>query len=244
MPNPLKILVKNRLRLLCASSIFFLMSSCTEDNSEAALTASELETISYFKEVALGFEDGNSSEITRKWVTTMRVFVGGNPSQTNIMTLEQAIQEINQLATDGFAIEMVNDSIIANCYVFFGSGVDYSKIFPDENNVNEDTRGYFTVWWNSDRINRARMMINPDLLNPIQQRSVILEEITQSTGLTNDSPSQPNSIFYETRNNDGYAPEYATIDKELIRLLYHPEMTVGLDEDDVDEVLRDILGSE
>ena len=229
--------------------MFLLLASCTEDDGEtipeSELNASQLEAISYFKEVALGFENGNSSEITRKWGTTMNVFVGGNPSSANTMTLQQAIADINQLATDGFSIEIVNDSLVANCYLFFGSGLDFAEIFPEEeNNVNATTTGFFSVWWNNDIINEARIVINPDLLNPTQQRSVILEEITQSTGLTNDSPLQPNSIFYETPSNPGYAPEYANIDRELIRLLYHPKMTVGLDETQVDAVLRDILSNE
>jgi len=229
--------------------MFLLLASCTEDEVEIApeleLSASQLEAISYFKEVALGFENGNSTEITRKWSTTMNVFVDGNPSSANIMTLEQAVTDINQLATDGFSIEIVNDSLLANCYLFFGSGVKFANIFPEEeNNVNANTTGFFSVWWNNNILNEARIVINPDLLSPAQQRSVILEEITQSTGLTNDSPLEPNSIFYETANNPGYAPEYADIDRELIRLLYHPKMTVGLDKTQVDVVLRDILSNE
>ena len=156
--------------------MFLLLVSCTEDDGEtipeSELNASQLEAISYFKEVALGFENGNSSEITRKWGTTMSVFVGGNPSTANTMILEQAIADINELATDGFSIEIVNDSLLANCYLFFGSGLDFADIFPEENNVNANTTGFFSVWWNSDIINEARIVINPELLNPTQQRSV------------------------------------------------------------------------
>lgn len=229
--------------------MILLLVSCTEDDvdmaTELVLSASQLEAISYFKEVALGFENGNSSEITRKWGATMNVFVGGNPSSANTVTLQQAITDINQLATDGFSIEIVNDSLLANCYLFFGTGLEFANIFPEEeNNVNDNTTGFFSVWWNNNILNEARIVINPNLLSPTQQRSVILEEITQSTGLTNDSPLQPYSIFYETANNPGYAPEYADIDRELIRLLYHPKMTVGLDENQVDAVLRDILSNE
>ncbi|MEM6894642.1 MAG: DUF2927 domain-containing protein [Bacteroidota bacterium] len=241
--------MKKPFWLISFFSTFLLVISCNEDDGETTpeseLNTAQLEAISYFKEVALGFENGNSSEITRKWNAPMNVFVGGNPSEANTLTLEQAVTDINQLATDGFSIEIVNDSLLANCYIFFGSGLEFTKIFPEEeNNVNANTIGFFSVWWNSDIINEARIVINPELLNPTQQRSVILEEITQSTGLTNDSPLQPNSIFYETANNPGYAPEYADIDRELIRLLYHPKMTVGLDETQVDAVLRDILSNE
>ena len=241
--------MKKPFWLLSFFGMILLLVSCTEDDvdiaTELELSPSQLEAISYFKEVALGFENGNSSEITRKWGAAMNVFVGGNPSSANTLTLQQAVTDINQLATDGFSIEIVNDSLLANCYLFFGSGLDFADIFPEEeNNVNANTTGFFSVWWNNNILNEARIVINPNLLSPTQQRSVILEEITQSTGLTNDSPLQPNSIFYETADNPGYTPEYADIDRELIRLLYHPKMTVGLDENQVDGVLRDILSNE
>ena len=84
-----------------------------------------LDWCSYFKEVALGFEFGDASEITRKWVSPMRIFIGGNPSESNHDKVEQTVNEINELATDGFSIEIVNDSNLSNCYVFFGSASDF-----------------------------------------------------------------------------------------------------------------------
>jgi len=240
--------MNNRFLLFYLFGIIFLTISCADDDEitpELGLSESEFEVISYFKEVALGFENGNSSEITRKWGSNMRIVVRGNPSDANIETLEQAISDINELVTDDFSIKIVSDSSFYNCYIFFGSGLEFLEIFPEEeNNVDINTTGYFHVWWNNNIINKARIIINPFILNSIRQKSVILEEITQAIGLGNDSPSHPNSIFYETSINPGYATEYAVIDRELIRLLYHPEMTVGLNENQVDEVLRDILNKE
>lgn len=242
--------MKNPPLLLFVLGTLLFMISCSRDESNLvvapALTESEREVIRYFKEVALGFENGNSSEITRKWNSSMKVFVGGNPSDSNVMTLIQAIADINQLATDKFEIELVNDSIASNCYFFFGSGPDFLQMFPDElNNVNANTKGYFHVWWdNNNVINKARIIVNPAILTSVQQKSVILEEIIQSTGLGNDSPVHPNSIFYETSSEDGFATAYADIDKELIRLLYHPKMKVGLNNSQVDRILRDILTNE
>ncbi|WP_299532227.1 DUF2927 domain-containing protein [Ulvibacterium sp.] len=240
----------HRFSLLYVLGTFFLLVSCTEEEvpvpPDLPLSESDVEVIRYFKDVALGFEFGNSSEVTRKWEASMRIFMDGAPTADNRLTLEQAVQDINQLATDGFSIEIVDDPLRSNCYVFFGSGLDFVELFPDEeSNVFAFTTGYFRVWWsNNNVIQKARIIINPNLLTPTQQRSVILEEITQSIGLTNDSPLQPDSVFYETLNDAGYAPEYADIDRELIRLLYHPKMNTGLDENQVEEVLRDILNDD
>ncbi|MEL6132886.1 MAG: hypothetical protein AAFR59_05930, partial [Bacteroidota bacterium] len=78
-------------------------------------------TISYFKDVALGFEFGTSPEITRKWATSMKVFVDGNPTPPLIEVLDTAIQQINALATDGFFIEKVDERYKSNCYILFGT---------------------------------------------------------------------------------------------------------------------------
>lgn len=227
---------------------FILISSCSKDNEdilpESEQSEYELEVISYFKEVALGFENGNSSEITRKWQSPMRVFLDGNPSSLINDKVKQSVNEINELVTDGFLIEIVNDYNLSNCYVFFGTASDFIEKFPDADGQIGSNYALFNVWWNNNIINRARIFIDTNRPNLKQQESIIVEEITQSLGLGKDSPRYPNSIFYETPNNGGFATEYANIDKDLIRLLYHPKMSVGLNENQVDEVLREILTSE
>ena len=77
--------------------------------------------------------------------------------------------------------------------------------------------------------------------NSVEQRHLLREELTQSLGLAKDSPLYEQSIFQSrfTETN-----EYADIDKDLIRLLYHPNTKVGLTKAQVEEVLRNILLSE
>ena len=53
------------------------------------------------------------------------------------------------------------------------------------------------------------------------------EELTQSLGLGKDSEKYPNSIFQSSWTQ---TTEYLPIDRELIRLLYHPEMKIGLND--------------
>ena len=73
------------------------------------------------------------------------------------------------------------------------------------------------------------------------QKHLLREELTQSLGLARDSSWYLESIFqseWTTTNS------YSDIDKELIRLLYHPRMRQGLDAERVDGVLTDILLSQ
>ncbi len=199
-------------------------------------------TIEYFKEIALGFENGNSSEIVRKWKSTMKVYLAGTPSPSHISKVQQSIDDINNLATDGFSARIVQSQSQSNCFMYFGTVSDYEDLFPGT--VVGSNFALFNVWWSNDVIREARIFIDIERTTSTQQQSLILEEITQVLGLGKDSPRFPSSIFYETSTNGGFATVYTEMDQELVRLLYHPDMTIGLDEFRTDAALRNILKSE
>jgi len=73
------------------------------------------------------------------------------------------------------------------------------------------------------------------------QLHLLREELTQSLGLGQDSEKYLNSIF---QINWTTTSSYSQIDKDIIRLLYHPNMKVGLNENEVDVLLRSILINE
>ncbi|MEM8525252.1 MAG: DUF2927 domain-containing protein [Bacteroidota bacterium] len=240
--------MKNKIFLINILAIILLFASCSKEEEEIILpkqelSAFEMQVINYFIEVALGFEDGSVPEITRKWWNPMKIFVGGNPSTENMEKVEQTLADINELATDGFSVEMVSDSSSSNCYLFFGSNAEFRRTSPNIN-VGSTNFGYFYVWWQGNNINRARIFVDTQRANLQQQQSLILEEITQALGLGKDSPRYPGSIFYETANDGGFATEYSDLDREVVRLLYHPNMRVGLNAPQVNALLTNILKDE
>ncbi len=74
----------------------------------------------------------------------------------------------------------------------------------------------------------------------MEQKHLLREEFTQSLGLARDSQLYMESIF---QSNWTTTIKYAPIDRDLIRLLYHPKMSVGLNEFEVDNALREILST-
>ena len=242
--------MNNRLSLFLTLAILVFISSCSKDD-ENVLTAPEpgpelsdyeLSVIDYFKDIALGFEFGNASKITRKWTSEMKIFVGGEPTSELLSELEKIKNEINNLATDGFTINIVNDSTLSNFYIFLGSGNDYADIFPSQSNLVASNWGLFSVSWNSNnQLNSGKMYVDTKRANPTEQKHLLREELTQSLGLAKDSPRYIESIFQSawTRTN-----EYAPIDKDLIRLLYHPSMSAGLNANQAEVVLKGILTDE
>ena len=212
-----------------------------EDN-QINLTQYQIDVINYFKDIALGFEFGTASAITRKWKSPLKIFVGGKNNPALNLELNRIKDEINNLAKDGFKISIVNDSIASNYYIFFGSGKEYAQIYPNLVNYVENNWGLFNIYWSSDNVlNYGHMYVDIQRANAQEQMHLLREELTQSLGLGKDSEKYPNSIFQSSWTQ---TTEYLPIDRELIRLLYHPEMKIGLNDIAVEELLIEILQNE
>jgi len=223
--------------------IIILISACSEDEPERhGLTAYDESVIEYFNEIALGFEFGSASEVTRKWKNDMKIFVGGTKTPIMMDELQRVIQEINALATDGFSASVVTDSLESNFYIFLGSGGDYAKKFPSVLNLVLSNWGLFNVYFDASNVIYGGIMyVDIDRASNVEEKHLMREELTQSLGLAKDSNRYPDSIF---QANWTSATEYSNIDKDLVRLLYHSSMQIGLDRMQSAELLREIILSE
>lgn len=211
--------------------IILLWVSCT-NNEQHEYQAEDISE--YFNEIALGYEYGGSSPVVRKWTVPMRIYIENGSKPRLRRTLKRTISEINELVSDGFHMELVNEPEQANCTIFFGSNKLFLRYHPKVHiGVN---KAVFNVWWENNCIYKARIFINTSYTTRRQQKSLIVEEITQVLGLGKDSDKYPGSIFYETENDGGYSTSFSPIDKALIRTLYHQEMKPGFTKAQVDSL--------
>ena len=231
------------LKTLRFCFLVVLIAACSDgEPGKKGLTAYDESVIEYFNEIALGFEFGNASEVTRKWKTDMKIFVGGNKQQEVMDELQTIVGEINALATDGFSASVVTDTLQSNFYIFLGSGGDYAKKFPSLSNLVMSNWGLFNVFFNgSEEIYSGFMYVETDRANSTEEKNLLREELTQSLGLAKDSNRYPDSIF---RADWSTTTEYSDIDKYLVRLLYHPSLQTGLNRSRCAEVLIEIILSE
>lgn len=198
--------------------------------------------ITYFKEIALGFEFGSATPVTRKWVAPMKIYVGGAPTATLTRELELIIAELNGLATDGFQIQIVSSREASNLQIFFGTGAEYAALYPVDAKLSRTNSGVYHIYWNSkNQLTKGHIFVNMKDTSEEEQRHVIREELTQSLGLGRDSELYQESVFQSRFTTPTH---YAEIDKDLIRLLYHPAMRTGLTPGEVEAVLTEILLSE
>ena len=213
-----------------------------DQNPEPPLSAYQQEVVSYFKDIALGFEYGNAPAVTRKWKKDMRVFVTGESTPESTSELNLVIGELNSLFSDGFKIELVERREESNFVIFFGSRADFTALYPADAKTVAHSSGLFHIFWNtSNEITRGYLFIHTHNTSQAEQRHTIREELTQALGLGKDSPRYRESIFQASWT---IPTAFAPIDRELIRLLYHPQMEAGADAAGAEELLTRILASE
>jgi hypothetical protein len=235
----------NKTLLSLVVSIFFAWSSVQAReivlSTDPILTAHQRDVISYFKEIALGFEYGSASGITRKWKTPMTIFVQGSPSPSLELELDRVIMELNSLFSDGFTISRTDHKDSSNFVMFFGSRTEFVSKYPADSETVKTSSGIFRIFWNKTNfISRGYAFIHT-AVSEQEQRHAIREELTQALGLGKDSPMYAESIFQAKWT---IPTEYCEIDREVIRCLYHPLMKVGLTGEAVEQVLTEIFQSQ
>jgi len=215
-------------------------------------TAYEKELISYFKEIALQSEYDDNPERTIKWGRPMILFVFKEQEfRPQMSAIKKTVDEINQLATDGFKIMLTDNLSNSNSVLYLCDKEKIAEI--DEHFYEMLTKGidydisglaYSEFVMETHVIDKALIFVNPEDAIDVQE-STILEEITQSLGLAFDSKTYPNSIFYKDKNKlEVRIKEYSELDRDIVRLLYHPKMKAGLDSIELEKVIKKILMSE
>ena len=210
-------------------------------NSDRNLTINQQAAIQYFKDIALGFEFGNSSEVTRKWAYDVRIFVAGEPSQVLLNELEDVLSDLNNLIPDTeIQLSLTDESADSNMLLFFGEGEDFVQLDSRAANQVDSNFGLFFVRFNPlNYITSASVFVDTVRATEIQQRHLLREELTQALGMAKDSSLLPDSIFQQSFST--VVTEYNKFDEAVIRMLYHPNMRTGLNAAGVDPILREIV---
>ncbi len=194
------------------------------------------EEVANFLAIALGTEFSPNSQPSsiphiRKWTQDLRIQVYGHPTPTDIATLEQVVAEINHLLGD---VELGFVESEPNLEIFFVAEQNFSQYEASYKPVNH---GFF---WNEaaqGEIQRGRILISTTDINQPERSHLIREELTQSLGLMQDSAADSNSIFFQGWSQ---TQAYSKQDKQLLTMLYRPDIQPGMDAVAVQRVL---LGS-
>lgn len=191
-------------------------------------------------EVALGAEYGSDLKLLKKWTQPMRLYVGSDLSPELQATLFDVIHEINVLCIDGFNIEQTEDSLTSNAFLYTGSALDFAKRFATLSSMAEHHNGLVHVAFDdSYAITKAVIYVETQQTIRTEQKHVLREELTQGLGLLNDLKYYPESIFFQAQS---IGDSFSNFDRELIRLLYHPDFYPGMDAVQMLQTGQRILG--
>ena len=215
-------------------------------------TAYEKKLIEYFKEIALQSEYDDNPQKVIKWKEPMVLYVIKEEEfKPQMLSLKSAIDEINRLATDGFKIILTKDLSKSNSVLYLCDKERVAELNPSfyrmfTDGIDYEISGMAYSEFNNETfiIDRSLIFINSEETIDMQE-STILEEITQSLGLAFDSEMYPNSVFYKNKSErKTLIEEYSVMDKDIVRLLYHPEMKLGSNSTEVEKIIKKILKSE
>ncbi|GAN32504.1 MAG: hypothetical protein UZ01_00774 [Candidatus Brocadia sinica] len=179
----------------------------------------------WVEQVILGPEFGGVGKICSRWVKTPRLSIfGASEQQQKVVT--DVITHLNETLTKTpiKKIELLKATDVgADIQVYFAPLQDFPSLAKQHKfQYVQDNWGYFWTFWNGrHEIESAFVLLASDKLQGKALQHFALEEITQSLGLSNDSPVFPESIFYAKGNNGGDVQQFSNLDKQLIVFFYN-----------------------
>ncbi len=238
--------------LIVSLAIWFYKSNLFKPEKEYIPTEHEIKLIDYFNEIALKSEYFDNPEKVTKWRKTMSLYIYKEADLNEQMkTINNTIKNINSISSDGFKIEITQDYKKANAFIYLcnkekvkGIAPKFYKLLKESINYEYSGFSYVEFKWTNFVITKALMFI--DIESSVEeQKLAIIEEVTQSIGLLNDSDKYPDSVFYETDTIDSSGNyEYSKMDIALINFLYNPKMRPGYNKKTAEIVIKKILRDE
>lgn len=187
--------------------------------SSSSVSQTQQDIQSYFNEVAYGSDaiQGPQGNKITKWDKDIKMYLDGYYSSQDLITVKNLISELNTLI-GGIKITIVKSRSEANSTVYFGDFNGFNSKYLYNQSQYIRCNGYCLIYSYGESIiiNEVKIFIKNDV-SSLDKKHAIIEEITQSLGLANDSWSYEDSMFYE-----GYSTtqQLSKIDKEVIRMLY------------------------
>jgi hypothetical protein len=197
------------------------------------------EAVDTFKRLL--FQDGEQQE-TRifKWAKTVSVFIYGTPTAEDKQALKSNFNELNKLLPIDFLVR--EDDWTANSNYSLKIYFVPTHKFKDYGysgelvNGNKKIVGYTIPTKASEEgILKSNIVVGTNTEQRLR-KTTIFHEIIHSLGLYGHLEDNENSILYPYNNN--YVTELSEIDKKMIEILYRTEINTGMNESDIERVLK------
>ncbi|MBQ8830266.1 MAG: DUF2927 domain-containing protein [Oscillospiraceae bacterium] len=191
------------------------------------------DVILYFNEVCLDSEIINSGDpsYVQKWVYPVYYILEGSYTDADLAVLSSFTSWLNTVP--GFpGIYKVDESAPWNMRICFCNNAEEMADIMGPDFYGFD--GAVTFWYAENMIYDATISYRTDIPQ-YTRNSVIIEEIYNGLGPIQDTSLREDSIIYS-----GFSePQWLTpIDELIIRLLYSPDIEVGMNAEECEQVIR------
>lgn len=187
--------------------------------------------VRYFDTIVFGSEMGPAyaNKVIAKWEGTIGISLQALGTEQYAQFIQAHLRNLRKLT--GLAFHQVDPKAnVQGVSVIFVKRADMDKIpVPEQYRAPMKQAAaagscYFLSWKKPEsRIVKAVVVVNVER-DPALINSCLLEELTQSLGLPNDSDAMRPSIFSDRDHLSELSPH----DAILVRALYDPRMTAGL----------------
>lgn len=193
------------------------------------------DVITYFNEVALDTEFATGpgdAKLIQKWDQPIYYMLEGNYTQDDRGTICEFANFFNNM-TGSPGMYETTDPLQKNLRICF---TDSQGMVDILGNNFEYADGGVTYWYDNDRIYDSTICITT-YLEGTQRRSVILEELYNGTGLSQDTILRTDSLIYSYSDD---AQWMTPVDQLLLMLLYHPQIQPGMNATQCEQVIRSL----
>lgn len=186
-----------------------------------------------FKTIALSKDQSGSLSI-KKWVVPVRYKVYSGKGAYSITEIDSILAQIKTLTNLDIA-PAVDDNDV-NFSVFLGGKTDFGTKMPTaaSQNFNQYGGTYYKFNGKGEIYQAIDLITVTSFTDQRDVRNALRRSIIKLFGFLNPLENMPTSIFYSQSNN---VVKFDSYDSFLIRLLYSPSFTPGMNLVQVDEVL-------
>ncbi len=192
----------------------------------------DLQSLKYFNEIAFQSEHTPVEPFIRKWRSDIVVRVEGTPTYEDRQSVTAMLNQLNQLQDQ---VTLKEDLFDANLIIRFQPEETFHDINQNYEPVN---LGYFWLRWIDNEIYAGNILIDSKATTQSQRDALIKEELTQAMGLMNVSSTHADSVFNDDQGK--LVDDLAEIDRELVRMLYSPEIKPSMSPDEALTILSQI----
>ncbi len=197
------------------------------------------EAAQYLLEIGFGTELGSSPKVLRRWDQPVKIFVVDTTFRELHQELRLIVNELNTLI-DLVEFSLTTKQSEANIIVYCGDADTFGNQYePSSKPYLSSNQGLFWLYWNAgNNMTKASVFVDVFRTRELScQKHLLREELTQSLGLMQDSNRYLESIFQQAWT---CTTSYSDIDREVIKLLYHPKLRAGMSRDEARAVLKRI----